>query len=112
MEQDEKCRPASSPTTEQREVCEHRKPDSALPPLILVALDPLAIVAGERRDDVYVAEEVRAVGQMRETCPACPDTHLKLVPRQDDVRVAHLYCEQCTRCFDAFLDDGSSVLNS
>lgn len=112
MEYEEKCRPANPPSTEQRKVPEHRKPDSALPPLILVALDPVVVVAGERRDDVYIAEDVRAVGAMRETCPACPDTHLKLVPRQDDVRVAHLYCEQCTRCFDAFLADGSSVLNS
>jgi hypothetical protein len=105
MEQDEKLRPAKPPPAE------HRSPDVKMPPLILVELDPLSVVAGERRDDIYVAEDVRTHGDMRETCPVCTGRHLKLVLRQSDVRLAHLFCEECTRCYDARFADGSSALN-
>ena len=105
MEQDEKISPATAPPAD------HRNPEVKMPPLILVELDPLTVVAGVRRDDVYVAEDVRTQGDMRETCPVCTGRHLKLVLRQSDVRLAHLYCEECTRCYDARFGDGSSALN-
>ncbi len=104
MEQDEKCRPANSAAPE------HRNPELAMPPLVLVEIDPLAIVAGERHDNIYVAPDVHTQGDMRETCPECKNVHLKLVLRQDDVRAAHLYCAQCLRCFDARFADGSPAL--
>jgi hypothetical protein len=105
MEQDEKLRPA------ERAVPEHRNPEVKMPPLTLKELDPLAVVVGARCDDVYVAEDVLTQGDMRETCPVCTGLHLKLVLRQHDVRVAHLFCAQCTRCYDACFADGSSALN-
>ena len=106
MEQDEKCRPARPPTA-----AEHRNATTDMPPLVLVEIDPLAVVVAERRDDVYVADSVRTYGDMRETCPECKGVHLKLVLRQSDVRAAHLYCAQCTRCYDARFADGTSALN-
>ena len=46
----------------------------------------------------------------QEPCPICEEGHLQLVLRQKNVRVAHLFCIECTRCFGAFLPDGSPAL--
>jgi hypothetical protein len=68
------------------------------PALLLVELDPVTVIDGERCDDTYLAGDVAAVGAMREFCPACRQGQLQLVPRQDNVRIAHLFCYHCTRC--------------
>ncbi len=78
--------------------------------LYLVQLDPQAVVDGVRYDDTYLADEIRTCGTMRETCPVCAEGHLQLVLRQKNVRVPHLFCLECTRCFGAFLEDGSPAL--
>jgi hypothetical protein len=47
---------------------------------------------------------------MRETCPHCPGMALKLVLRRDHVIRPHLFCPQCTRCYDAIDANGVSAL--
>ena len=49
-------------------------------------------------------------GTVRETCPKCLHTHLRLVLRQSAVRTAHLFCSQCHSCFDARYASGASAL--
>lgn len=78
--------------------------------LYLVQLDPQTVVDGVRYDDTYLADEIRTCGTMRETCPVCAEGHLQLVLRQKSVRVPHLFCLECTRCFGAFLPDGTPAL--
>lgn len=78
--------------------------------LYLVQLDPQSVVDGVRYDDTYLADEIRTCGTMRETCPVCAEGHLQLVLRQKSVRIPHLFCLECTRCFGAFLEDGSPAL--
>ena len=53
---------------------------------------------------------VRSSGQVRETCPHCAGRHLLLVLRQDCVRLAHLFCDQCNTCFDAHYPNGKCAL--
>lgn len=78
--------------------------------LLLVELDPMHVVDGERCDDTYLAEDVSACGPMREVCPGCGKGHLQLVLRQDNVRLAHLFCYHCTRCYGALFEDGTPAL--
>ncbi|WP_114968870.1 hypothetical protein [Rhodoferax ferrireducens] len=75
----------------------------------LLELDPRQVVKGVEVADGIVAEDVIPVGQMRENCPHC-DAPLQLVLRANNVIRSHLFCEQCTRCFDARYPDGSSAL--
>lgn len=49
-------------------------------------------------------------GLVRETCPKCPNTHLRLVLRQHSVRIAHLFCANCESCFDACYANGTPAL--
>jgi hypothetical protein len=76
--------------------------------LILTELDPLAVVdaipdAGQRVDLI-------TFGSTREVCPKCRQGGLKLVLRQSSVRVAHLFCADCTSCYDARYPDGAPAL--
>jgi len=80
------------------------------PVLLLVELDPVTVIDGERCDDTYLAEDVNACGAMREMCPVCKKGNLQLVPRQDNVRIAHLFCFHCTRCYGALFEDGTPAL--
>lgn len=105
MKQAEECLAPTHATQEKR----HR--EDAVPALILVELNPADIVDGVRLDYGYVSEGISACGVTRETCPACEGAHLQLVLRQKNVRLAHLFCSSCTRCFDARLANGSSALS-
>ena len=49
-------------------------------------------------------------GPVRETCPKCQDTHLRLVLRQHSVRIAHLFCGNCESCYDACYANGTPAL--
>ena len=49
-------------------------------------------------------------GLVRETCPKCANTHLRLVLRQHSVRIAHLFCVNCESCFDACYANGAPAL--
>jgi hypothetical protein len=75
----------------------------------LVQVDPRDVVRGVRAAAGLVVKNVATVGKMREMCPHC-DAPLQLVLRYKDVIRSHLYCEECTRCFDARYPDGSSAL--
>ena len=77
---------------------------------LLVDLDPQYVVDGERTGDGYWADDVVSSGAMRERCPSCAGAPLQLVLRHARVIRTHLFCTQCTRCFDAVYPDGSSAL--
>jgi hypothetical protein len=83
---------------------QHRPEDT----LILTELNPAAVV--DHLDGENVPVFMTTVGNMRESCPKCQHTHLKLVLRQDCVRVEHLFCPACASCFDAHYADGVSAL--
>jgi DNA-directed RNA polymerase subunit M/transcription elongation factor TFIIS len=76
----------------------------------LIEIDRSSAVDSVRLDDGYETDGVFASGEMREVCPQCQANHLKLVLRQKRVRYAHLFCECCSKCFDARYPDGSSAL--
>lgn len=77
--------------------------------LSLVQLDPREVVRGIRAAAGLVVKNAATVGKMRELCPHC-DAPLQLVLRYQDVIRSHLYCDECTRCFDALYPNGSSAL--
>ena len=78
--------------------------------LILVELEPWSIVDGVYTDEGFLTGDINTAGEVRETCPECKDARLKLVLRQKLVRQSHLFCERCTRCFDAYYPNGASAL--
>ena len=67
------------------------------------------VVDADVRCAGLLAEDARPVGQMREACPGCSQP-LHLVLRHRSVTRTHLFCQRCSRCFDACLADGSSAL--
>ena len=76
----------------------------------MIEVDRSNVVDAIRSDDSFEADGVFATGEMREICPYCKVTHLKLVLRQKRVRHAHLFCGLCEKCFDMRNPDGTSVL--
>ncbi|MEJ7806629.1 MAG: hypothetical protein WKG03_12020 [Telluria sp.] len=76
--------------------------------LVLSELDPESVLDHLEPDDKI---ELITFGTVRETCPQCPQTHLKLVLRQRRVRVAHLFCASCLCCYDAHYVNGASALS-
>lgn len=76
--------------------------------LVLSELNPLAVI--DRLDDESTPLNLLTFGSVREICPKCEQTHLKLVLRQNSVRVAHLFCADCESCFDAHYTNGAPAL--
>jgi len=76
--------------------------------LVLSELNPSSVVDGSESADT--ALNLLTFGNVREVCPKCQKTHLKLVLRQGSVRMAHLFCADCTSCFDAHYTDGAPAL--
>ena len=76
--------------------------------LILTELNPHAVV--DAVDDDTAPLNLLTFGSVREMCPKCQHTHLKLVLRQGSVRMAHLFCADCASCFDARYADGAPAL--
>ncbi len=76
--------------------------------LLLTELDPDAVI--DHLDSPSEPVELITFGAVRETCPRCAGTHLKLVLRQRRVRLAHLFCDQCLSCYDAHYGNGGSAL--
>ena len=76
--------------------------------LVLSELNPLIVL--EQPDDESMPLNLLTFGSVREICPKCQQTHLKLVLRQSSVRVAHLFCADCTSCFDAHYTNGTPAL--
>ena len=76
--------------------------------LVLCELNPLVVV--DHLDGEEVPLTLLTFGNVREICPKCQRTHLKLVLRQTSVRMAHLFCAECEACFDARYPDGAPAL--
>lgn len=76
--------------------------------LILSELDPDKVI--DHLESPEQPIELITFGTVRETCPRCPGSHLKLVLRQRRVRFAHLFCSGCLGCFDAHYTNGASAL--
>ena len=76
--------------------------------LVLSPLDPDAVI--DHLDSPSEPVDLITFGTVRETCPNCAASHLKLVLRQRRVRVAHLFCSGCLGCYDAHYTNGSSAL--
>jgi hypothetical protein len=76
--------------------------------LVLSELSPHAVV--DHLDDEGLPLHVLTFGTVREVCPKCRTGHLKLVLRQSAVRIAHLFCADCTSCFDAHYPNGTPAL--
>jgi hypothetical protein len=76
--------------------------------LVLSELNPELVI--DQPDDASVPLTLLTFGSVREICPNCRQTHLKLVLRQDSVRMAHLFCADCESCFDAHYRDGAPAL--
>lgn len=103
----------------QADVCEpsssqarHAEQRMATPELlILLEITPDDVAEGDTTLQGIEVKDVTLNGQMRETCPYCEATHLQLVLRQRHVKRAHLFCPDCTRCFDARFADGSPALS-
>ncbi len=92
-------------------VSTNRREADAPPVLTLLELDPAEVIEGVRVEQGYLLkDEPLTFGAMRERCPVCQDVPLELVLRQGRVRLAHLFCRKCTRCFDARYADGSAAL--
>ncbi len=76
--------------------------------LVLTELPAEAVV--DHLDDDVTPLSLITFGSVREICPKCQQTHLKLVLRQRCVRVAHLFCADCHGCYDAHYPNGDSAL--
>lgn len=76
--------------------------------LVLSELNPHAVV--DQLDGDNVPLNLLTFGNVREVCPKCRHTHLKLVLRQASVRIAHLFCADCESCFDAHYANGTPAL--
>jgi len=76
--------------------------------LVLSELNPHMVV--DHVDDEGQPLHVLTFGSVREFCPKCRTGHLKLVLRQSSVRIAHLFCADCTSCFDAHYQNGTPAL--
>lgn len=74
--------------------------------LFLRELNPVDVVDSLGTDGV----DALSSGAIRETCPKCENTHLRLVLRQHSVRIAHLSCVNCESCFDACYANGTPAL--
>jgi hypothetical protein len=91
-----------------QEIAERRNRDVSL--FTLKELAPWEVVDGVMKEQGYAAEDVISSGKMRELCPYCDNVPLDLVLRYKHVKRAHLFCANCTRCFDALYPDRTSAL--
>jgi len=77
----------------------------------LMELDPRDVVDGVLLENgLFLAPDPTPVGSMRELCPHCEGVALQLVLRRHHVKRSHLFCEHCTRCYDAQCEGGYSIL--
>lgn len=79
--------------------------------LILRELNPDDVIDHLGADDDGEGVPVASFGAVRETCPNCANSHLRLVLRQHSVRIAHLSCVNCESCFDACYANGAPALS-
>jgi hypothetical protein len=92
--------PASHPILGRR----HRHAEDSL---LLTELNSHAVV--DQSDDLAPVM-LATFGTVREFCPKCQQTHLHVILRQRNVRLAHLFCPDCHSCFDAHYASGAPAL--
>ncbi|MFZ6657553.1 hypothetical protein [Undibacterium sp. TJN19] len=80
------------------------------PDFNLIQLDPREVIEGVMIDEGYQSEDAPSAGSMREHCPYCSGVQLQLILRYKFVKRSHLFCNSCTRCYDALYPDGTSAL--
>lgn len=85
-----------------------RRRHDDVPPLILTELNPLLVIDTTEQNAQPV--DLVTFGTVREVCPKCRQGGLKLILRQSSVRIAHLFCADCTTCYDAQYPDGAPAL--
>lgn len=93
------------PAAATPDTCRRRHEDGDL---VLSELNPGAVVDSLDSNDKPL--NLLTFGSVREVCPKCQQTHLKLVLRQGSVRMAHLFCADCASCFDAHYANGAPAL--
>ncbi|MEB0032277.1 hypothetical protein QN372_16080 [Undibacterium sp. RTI2.1] len=76
----------------------------------LIEIDPRDVIDGVMLEQGYLSDDAQSSGTMREVCPHCNGVALQLILRFRHVKRAHLFCDCCTRCYDALYPDGSSAL--
>lgn len=91
-----------------QEYSERRKRNT--PFFTLIELDPREVIDGVMLEEGYVSIDATPAGKMREICPYCCNVPLQLILRYKHVKRSHLFCENCTRCYDAVYPDGTSAL--
>ncbi len=91
-----------------RAIYSRRHIASAKSHLVLSELDPLSVIDCPDMGDAPL--DLTCCGAVRESCPKCGGTHLKLILRQAHVRTEHLFCTACESCFDARYDNGAPAL--
>lgn len=98
------------PETQQRtdHGARRRHLNPAFEQLVLSELPAAKVI--DQGDGEAEPVELITFGTVREICPACHQSHLKLVLRQRQVRLAHLFCADCQRCFDAHYANGAAAL--
>lgn len=103
--------PASGLPERARPRIDPRNDPRTTPMLVtLVELDPREVVDGIMTPNGFLAADIIPVGKMRESCPHCEGVALQLVLRHRHVKQSHLYCSECTRCYDAVTEHGHSIL--
>lgn len=100
---------AEAHTTSQHQAAQSRRQSAVSDQLILSELNPLAVVDQLPHDEHPIS--LMSFGSVRETCPKCQHTHLRLILRQESVRTPHLFCAECESCFDAHYPSGISALS-
>jgi hypothetical protein len=97
-----------SPTQHHHPQSSRRRQHFADDYLVLSELNPRVVI--DHLDDEVQPLHVLTFGSVREICPKCRTQQLKLVLRQQTVRIAHLFCADCESCFDAHYPNGTPAL--
>jgi hypothetical protein len=97
----------------EEEIPTHEARRGLTAPFSLVELSPQLVLNGDVLGSAIMTEgDLAYGGRMRELCPYCGDVPLQLALRSKHVIRTHLYCEKCTRCFDAVYPDGSAAFTA
>jgi hypothetical protein len=99
---------AMTPSQQHTAPPSRRRQHAADDYLVLSELNPRVVI--DHLDDEELPLHVLTFGSVREICPKCRTHQLKLVLRQQTVRIAHLFCAECESCFDAHYPNGTPAL--
>jgi len=99
---------AMTPSQQHSSPPSRRRRHAADDYLVLSELNPRVVI--DHLDDEELPLHVLTFGSVREICPKCRTHQLKLILRQQTVRIAHLFCAECESCFDAHYPNGTPAL--